>query len=110
MKKIFCKYSIILIFLSSFTNAYASNDREWDYKINSAKKSCVKIGFAENDPKFKNCVLSLIKPDQMQQNDLIIIQKKIEESLKILEELESANNRNNTRRQLELACSFLGTC
>ena len=98
------------MFLGSFTNAYASNDGELDYKINSAKKSCIKIGFVENDPKFKNCVLSLIKPDQMQQNDLIIIQKKIEESLKILEELESANNRNNTRRQLELACSFLGTC
>ena len=46
----------------------------------------------------------------MQQNDLIVIQKKIEESLEILEELESANNRNNRRRQLELACSFLGTC
>ena len=61
MKKIFCKYSIILIFLSSFTNAYASNDREWDYKINSAKKSCVKIGFAENDPKFKkNCFSYLL--------------------------------------------------
>ena len=98
------------MFLVSFTNTYASNDREWDYKIKSAKKNCVKIGFIENDPKFKNCVLSLIKPDQIQENDLIIIQKKIEESLKILEKLEGADNRNNKRRQLELACSFLGTC
>lgn len=110
MKKNICIYGLILMFFASITNAYSSNDREWDNKIKSARKSCIKIGFTEKDDNFKNCVLTLIKPDQMQQSDLIIIQKKIEENLKILEKLESANNRNNTRRQLELACSFLGTC
>ena len=98
------------MFLSSISNAHSSIDKEWDSKINNAKKKCIKIGFAENDDNFKKCVLTLIKPDQMQQSDLIIIQKKIEESLKILEELERANNRSNTRNQLRVACSFLGTC
>ena len=110
MKKIVRIYSVMFMFLVSFTNAYASSDGVWNSKIYSAKKSCLKIGFSENDYEFKNCVLTLIKTDQMEQSELIIIQKKIEESLKILEELESANNRSDTRRQLELACSFLGTC
>ena len=103
-------FSLIFIFIASITNAYSSNDREWDNKINSAKKRCIKIGFAQNDDNFKNCILTLIETNKKEQNELIIIQKKIEESLKILEELDKANNRSNTRNQLKVACSFLGTC
>ena len=67
----------MFIFFVSFTHAYASNDSVWNSVINSAKKNCLKIGFSENDYEFKNCVLTLIKTDQMQQSELIIIQKKL---------------------------------